>query len=154
MLNKDRRKHRYHPVWATRWDLFELFVGEGANRWRQVFGVRPEPEPPSWLLVLKYKATEAGELYRPTQLDAGWYGFHFPPPELEGYAMDLAGAADQLVPEYIHEQTDHSVGHWIDAGRLLDRADMTDPIGLPEQRERHHALLMRVHGEAAGRWRY
>jgi len=68
--------------------------------------------------------------------------------------MDLAGTADRLVREYIAEQADHFFEQWVEAGRLIGLADKSDPIGLPEQRERHHSRLRTAHGEEARLWKY
>jgi len=158
MLNEDRRTNRYHPVWATRWEDFAPFASDGPNRWRQALGIRRGPEP-AWLIVLKYKAYEAGELYRPTQIDTEWDGYHFPPPrscplESGGCAMDLAGTADRLAREYIAEQADHFFEQWVEAGWLIGLADQSDPMGLPEQRERHQSRLQTAHGGGARLWKY
>jgi len=159
MLNQDRRKYRFHPVWATPWEDFEPFMADGPTRWRQILGVRPrQPDSSVWLILLKYKVYEAGDLCRPNQLHSDWCCCHYPSPQeapLEhgGYAMDLAGGASSLVREYIHEQTDHWLEHFTAAGRRIGEADTSDPAPLSVLRHRHQELLVRFYGENTRRWK-
>jgi hypothetical protein len=158
MLNEDRKSNPYEPAWAARWEDFEPLVAEGATRWRQALGRKPEPRP-AWLIVLKYKVSEARQPYRPTQLDGDWYEFHFPSPrqlplEDGGLAMDLAANATHVVREIIHPQVNHYIKHWTDGGRKMGLAQMDDSINLEVQRQAHHDLRVDKCGEDAQLWRF
>jgi len=157
-MNAYRRHTRYQPAWAAAWRAVEPHLGAGADRWVDVVGLY-KPVRPVWVMVLRYKAGEAGMLIRPTQLDAGWYAHHFPSPPIAplgdgGYAMDLgtAGRATRLVPEFIHDPIDHFPRHWQDAGRLLDRTSHAGAEDLPGQRESHYQLLCRFHMREVRAW--
>jgi hypothetical protein len=160
MLNADRRVNPYQPVWAALWSELEphLAAGAGAaDRWRQLLGLRPYHEP-CWFIVLRYTAAEAGDLFRPTQLDGGWYGYHFPSPQCipvtdGGLCMDCSASGTEALREYIHQQTDHQVDHWRASGHAIGFAEMRDPDGFVNQRRRHHDLLVRRFGEPARLWR-
>jgi hypothetical protein len=159
MLNTDRKKHAYQPVWATLWDEFKPYLDhpEGATRWRQALGLKPDSRP-CWYAVLKYKVGEVGSLFRPSQLDADWSGYHFPSPAgvpvwRGGFPMDCRGESDRPLSEYVHQQIDHRLDHWTLAGRRVKLGLMNDPLGFQALRRRHHDLLVNHFGEAARQWR-
>ena len=159
MLNADRKKHAYQPVWAALWDEFKPHLDHpnGATRWRQALGLKPEPHP-CWYAVLTYTVAEVGSLYRPTQFEADWYPYHFPSPLgvpvwLGGCTMDCSGEGERPLTEYVHQQIDHTPEHWTLAGRHVKLAQMQDPLGFQEQRRRHHELLVKHFGTSARRWR-
>ena len=159
MLNNDRKKHAYQPVWAARWDEFKPYLDhpEGATRWRQALGLKPDSRP-CWYAVLKYKVGEVGSLFRPSQLDADWSGYHFPSPAgvpvwRGGFPMDCRGESDRPLSEYVHQQIDHRLDHWTLAGRRVKLGLMNDPLGFQALRRRHHDLLVNHFGDAARQWR-
>lgn len=159
MLNTDRKQRPYQPVWAALWDEFTPYLDhpDGATRWRQALGLKPDSRP-CWYVVLKYPVGDVGSLFRPTQLDADWYCYHFPSPPAEpvwrgGCTMDCTGEGGLPLSEFVHQQIDHTPEHWTSAGRRVNFGRMDDPLGFQEQRRRHHELLVRSLGEAARRWR-
>ena len=159
VLNHDRLGHPYQPAWVTLWEDFRRFAASGPTRWQQGLGLRPQAPGPAWLIVLRYKVYEASPIYRPTQLDADWNGYHWVSPEqsrLEngGYALDLAEIGGGPVREYVHGQVDLRLGHWVAAGSLIGKAEWADPMGLPAQRQRQHDSVVATHGEEARWWRY
>jgi len=93
-----------------------------ATRWRQALGLKPDSHP-CWYAVLKYPVGEVGDLFRPTQLDADWSGYHHPSPAgvpvwRGGCTMDCRGESDRPLSEYVHQQIDHKPEHWTLAGAV------------------------------------
>ncbi len=152
LLNCVRRATAFQPTWATTLEAFEPQarspVGEpNPDRWVQIMGMGKNPHG-HWFIALTYTVGEAGTVARPTQLDGGWYEYHFPSPretplESGGHAMDLrlSPTAAELLPEYIHKQIEHPVQHWHDAGNLLGRTSDWRPPDLISIRRAHQALL-------------
>ncbi|MBI3695658.1 MAG: hypothetical protein HY238_12575 [Acidobacteria bacterium] len=147
------------PVRVTTWDAFAPFLGQGPDRWFEVWGV-PKWSFPRWLIVLRYKASEAGTLVRPTQLDMGWNPYYFPPPpqasvDAGGYAMALRSSpySTRLLPMFIHRQIDHSMEHWTAADRLCDRVIRVEPdLDLAAARHAHRQLLAEEYGSDVYAW--
>ncbi|MGB7923157.1 MAG: hypothetical protein WCF57_07925 [Pyrinomonadaceae bacterium] len=145
-------KGPFNPKWVTTWDKFAPYAearranGEpDADRWCESVGVLTPGE--HWQLVIKYPAKAAGRVYRPTQLDCGYYAYHFPSPfvakmAVGGHPMDLAedSATLPLIPEYIHEQIILDFDYWKDAGRLIGRTQHSS-YHLSTLRKKHHAKL-------------
>jgi len=160
MLNSIRHEKAFQPTWATTWVAFEPHArtpnGEPhADRWVQVMGMGKNA-PQHWFIVLKYTVAQAGTLARPTQLDAGWYEYHFPssqqtPLEFGGRPMDLriSPAASALLPEYVHKQIGHPIEHWNETGRLLGRASDWNRWPLTEIRRAHERLVKLCDGSSA-----
>src|SRR6185369_4434410 len=95
------------------WSGLKPQVKDGPNRWCQMLGVHKSTV--TWVILLTYTIAEAGTIARPTQLDGGWYGFHFPSPYLApvtrgGHPMDLRinPRAQYLLPEFVHRQITHT----------------------------------------------
>ena len=146
----------YQPIWATTWDAFEGYVDIGADRWAQVVGVAKWE--PHWLIVLKYSVAEVGTLCRPTQIDGGFYAYHFAsPPQTPlsqgGHPMNLKATTPtlNLLPEYIHKQISYKPEHWIDADRLIDRTS-SSPENLRRLRQSHYDLCQQTYGSCIRRW--
>lgn len=154
----------YQPTWATLWSCFKGIEREPPNRWLEVVGVHKNFSTlPRWIILLKYTVKEAGIIARPTQLDAGNYPHHFPsPPQaplpVGGHSMDLCQASTftRLLPEVIHNQIDHSIEHWISAGRSCRKVSPSSPapVGnqIKKQRQRHHKLLVKTYGKNVYTW--
>jgi hypothetical protein len=141
-VNKNRRDEPYQPVWATQWTEFSGREWDQPACWNQMLGVRPADEP-KWLLLLRYPAREAGQIVRPTQLDGGWYAEHFPTPPSApcGHSMDLDSTRRDRrhLPEFIHQQMDHTPDHLVACARL----EPTPAIPLPPPQRRHLRILAR-----------
>jgi hypothetical protein len=152
MLNCNRRGAAFQPTWATIWQAFEPHArtpdgDPNPDRWVQMMGMGKNP-PGHWFIALTYMVAEAGTLARPTQLDGGWYEYHFPSPketprEFGGQAMDLQlpPVATTLLPEYIHKQIEHPLKHWDDTERLLGRTSNWHRPGLIDLRRAHQKKL-------------
>jgi hypothetical protein len=151
-LNLDPRG----PVWtADAAELMKCLGGDQPECWCESVGI--ERDADHWMIVLEYSVADFVEgslgdavLLRPTQLEAGWSGFHFPsPPWLEpnegGRILSLR-SPDQtmdgerwLVPEFIHGpmllRSDH-VRAWWKTGTATRRRDLIGDL-----RQRHHNWL-------------
>jgi hypothetical protein len=150
----------HHPTWATTWDAFAPYIKHPPERWPQVVGVdRPEGH---WQIVLRYRVREAGSLARPTQLDAGWYAYHFPsPPQADvsvgGHPVDLVDpGASPLLPEFIHEQVPHRIEHW-DAARedgdpAIGQIAAAGSWTVADTRQRHLRRLVAAYGPGVMTW--
>jgi hypothetical protein len=139
----------YNPVWVTTWEIFEEYANQGADRWNQVVGV--PREMPTWQIVLRYPASKVPCLYRPSQLDGGYYPQHFPSPPVTakaegGLTMDLGASVSRPLNEYIHKQIELSIDYWIAGGRLIGKTGFT-PYELPQVRTHHYERLIGKHDE-------
>jgi hypothetical protein len=117
-----------HPTWAARWDRFVGRIDDTPESWLEAAGI-PRATYPRWILVLRYTADEAQQLVRPTQLEAGWFGYHFPSPpagsaDAGGHAMSLAERDGnprlRLLPEFVHARVRFRWQHWKAAGRMCE----------------------------------
>jgi hypothetical protein len=145
---------RHQPVWATTWSALEPHLGGGPDRWLEVLGIARSGFP-RWLVVLAYRVSEVGTLARPTQLDAGWSGFHFPSPpraplSTGGHPADLGtpAASASVLPEYIHSQIHYRIEYWVEAGRLIGQTTRPTPDDVASQRWAHHRRLCACYGPA------
>jgi len=152
-------KKPFQPTWATTWTAFREHITGGANRWLEVIGI--SKRIPCWLILLKYTVREAGTVVRPTQLDGGWYQFHFPSPPRAllsrgGHPMDLRTSprAVKLLPEYIHKQIHHPIEHWtnITPDSNYGRSSALVSTSLSKQRQAHYGLLASTYGSSILRW--
>ncbi|HYH86169.1 MAG TPA: hypothetical protein VEX60_12000 [Pyrinomonadaceae bacterium] len=159
VLNEHRlEKKPFQPTWATMWSAFRDYVDEGPDRWHQVLGM---DKPSScWLVLLRYTVREAGTVARPTQLDSGWYQFHFPSPpppnpplSTGGHPMDLKASADRVLPEYVHKQIRHLPEHWtVLAPNNYGRTTAPPLPALADERKIHHRLLIHHYGPSVRSW--
>jgi hypothetical protein len=159
MLNSNIRDAPRNPVWVTTWESFENYaLLSQVDRWNQLVGVPSRKG--SWQIVLKYPAEEVGCIHRPTQLDSGYYFYHFPLPievlnqtdsiSHSGHTMDLQkGSFEPLLPEFIHTQIEIKLDYWIDSGSLIKQTkygrDYT--ISLNDFRSRHYQKLQASYGK-------
>jgi hypothetical protein len=157
-MNHHRKIAPWQPTWVTTWSKLKPHVSAGAARWLEVLGVNRTPFP-RWIILMAYSVGDAGTLVRPTQLDAGWYGAHFPSPpqaalRVGGHPMDLQPPPnpEEPRPEYIHVQTDHSVQHWRNADNAIASTTRPTTDGLTHQRTIHHSMLATYYGRDILRW--
>ena len=159
------RRHvdqQVRPTWVAEWRSLQPFLSPGdPARWLRAVGV-PRDQP-VWLAVFRYPVkTRKREikLFRPTQIDAGWYAHHFPsPPEAVpskgGHAMDLREGPEgdkTLVSEYLHAQSDLTIADWRAAGRLVGYTGAPVSGDLSEQRKAHWNLLQTSYGDGVLSW--
>jgi len=149
---------RIRPAWVAEWEsLLPFLEPDKPERWLQAVGV--PSDDPAWVAVFRYPAWRRGKqlpLFRPTQLDAGWYAHHFPsPPAVPlasgGYSMYLqqdgepSSAPVGWVSEYLHRQIDFSMPHWRGGGSLIGMARRVGG-SLDEQRRHHWQKLQDKYG--------
>ena len=140
-------------TWAAEWEsLSPYLVPHKPHRWLQAVG-KPTEES-MWVTVVRYPLVASRKapikLYRPTQLDAGWFPHHFPSPPPTplargGHTMFLCAdnegrPGNGLVHEYIHQSFPFSIRHWYKGGQLLEVAGAVQGH-LPRQRQKHIDLL-------------
>ena len=140
-----------HPTWVAEWQsLVPYLRGSGPLGWLQAVGVPIEEA--RWVAALRYRVSTSKRtirLFRPTQLDIGWYAHHFPSPpttvlDQGGHAMYLlsgtsSGAIAPAVPgafvrEYLHEAIDYEPEDWEFAEKQVRarRADRRGPCRTAE----------------------
>ena len=159
---RKEEQDRVFPTWAAEWTSLQPFLtSSDPSNWFRAVGVYKEE--PVWVVVVCYRASERKvQLFRPTQLDAGWYVHHFPsPPQAElrkgGHTMYLGQHSGSVispppVSEFVHEQVDFDVKDWIAGGRL---AGFTrEPVRgfLEQQRMDHLHFLQTIYGEGVSSW--
>ena len=142
---------RYNPVWVTTWDDFDMYTKLSADRWNQVVGV--PRDTPTWQIVLRYPSSKVPCLYRPSQLDGGYYPQHFPTPRVAamadgGRTMDLDASVTKPLNEYIHKQINLDIQYWIQGGRRIGEASVTSD-DLPKMRNHHYDKLIDMYEEDA-----
>jgi hypothetical protein len=131
-------------TWAATWNSLQPFLSDRPDAWLQAVGV-PKQEA-RWVAVIRYPASRT-KVFKPTQIDAGWFTAHFPtPPEVHcGHTMHLTHPVEppSLVAEYIHQQIDFRVDDW--AGFV---GPTSGPVHakLLESRENHWNLLQSHYG--------
>lgn len=108
----------FEPTWAFPWEELEkLTTAVSSERipdlspeaWCESVGICAIPN--DWLVLLKYPADRPRLIVRPTQLDAGKNGYHFPSPvrshQSGGHPVWLSHPPDEigthLIQEYIHQ---------------------------------------------------
>ena len=141
------------PFWVTRWErwtaaieLLEELPLSSANDWGASMGMM-KIGVPTWFAVVSYSARRAGTLFRPTQLEAGLFGRHFPAPpscalSKGGRVVDGRSQAQMLanhrpLREYIHEPIALRLEDWERAGLPVrpTTAMVGDPVSLQSDRQ-------------------
>lgn len=155
-MNKYRLVSPFQPTWVVPWTQFSKFIPGNPEKWLEVLGVK-KINAPRWCFLLKYKAREAGTVVRPTQLDAGWYAYHYPsPPKVQnflgGHPMDLSASSTDLISEYIHMQIDHTIDQWFNTGKACKRTTLVNNASLSSQRKAHLSLLNNKYGTNISLW--
>lgn len=155
----------WHPIWAASWDEFDRVANRSRpETWLEAVGL-PCPPVPNWLMVLRYRVSDAKRVYRPTQLEAGAFPWHFPSPETKlppvrgGHPMNLTngGAAVQasgsLPSEFVHAEIRFAPEYWAAAGFLLRPTTAPTSGFLMGHRRMHHLSLCEEYGpEVIRRW--
>lgn len=134
---------RIKPFWVTDWAKLKTYTNLGTDRWNQVVGVWREYK--TWQIVITYPASAVDVLYRPTQLDGGYYPQHFPPPRgvssaEGGYTMDWGTPDDVLMPEFIHKQIELKYEYWANADYRIGKTSIL-PCDLQQSRFAHYEKL-------------
>jgi hypothetical protein len=158
LLREFRQAVQWHPIWAASSREFQqASIDNIAESWFETVGIPCNTDPPPWLLILQYPSELPLQIFRPTQLEAGAFAYHFPspdciPPDTGGLCMHLGDSVSQsgiLVPEFIHNECDFKLDHWRDGGERLGRASATLSRSVMRFRARHHALLCEKYTEEA-----
>ena len=123
-----------NPFWVTLWDSWQQRVGKSTDDWCASVGLCKDS--PVWVAVVRYPVRRV-RLIRPTQLEAGWYGRHFPtPPDcslgeggrvVDGRPQVFSRTRYQPLKEYLHAPIPLFVEDWIVT--LLPCLRTTQPIG-------------------------
>ena len=153
-------EERVHPTWVAEWKSLEPFLDpDKPRRWLRAVGVPRDSAV--WLAVLRYPVKDRKreiKLFRPTQLDAGWYAHHFPsPPQAVlssgGLTMFLRESdhggkeeVNRLVSEYLHAQIDFTIDDWHRGGSLVSFTNQAVTGFLEQQRRAHWRLLQSAYG--------
>lgn len=159
MLNSNIRDAPHNPVWVTTWESFQNYaLLSQVDRWSQLVGVPRQKG--CWQIVLKYPAEKVNCIHRPTQLDGGYYMYHFPLPvevlnksgsiSHSGHTMDLQiNSFEPLLPEYIHTQIEIEIDYWTDAGSLIKQTEVGQDylVLLNTFRQQHYKKLQDSYGE-------
>ncbi len=140
--------------WVALWDPWRSLVSDSADDWCEAVGLAKKPsQTPAWMAVLKYTVRSARRLIRPTQLEAGWYGRHFPTPgecalETGGRVVDgreavFSTAGRRALREYLHAPIPLDVSYWLDARFPVRRTTrvLGDPSDLERDRSGHWSAL-------------
>jgi hypothetical protein len=150
----------YPPVWVALWRHWSLAIDlANSEFWASSMGLS-KPKEGCWLAVLRYPAIRAGQLIRPTQLEAGWFGRHFPSPSVctlgSGgrivHGLDSAAApAGNCLWEYLHKPIAWSEHDWLSSEMPVLRT--ARPVGpasrLLSDRELHWRRLSKEFGSQA-----
>jgi hypothetical protein len=146
-----------NPSWVTLWKKWLVRVGDSANDWCDSVGLAKDPA--RWVAVVTYPVHQAKRLICPTQLEAGWYGRHFPTPPLcctgkggrvvEGRPSLYSAPNHTLLPEFIHAPVPLSLSNWLASGFPV--RSTSRPVGSPAvlrpDREGHWHGLDREFGD-------
>jgi len=118
------------PFWAAAWSSLERNIEHASpNTWHTSVGLWRSRA--TFQILVRYPAAIAGQLVRPTQLDVGWFEYHFPSPQhlacgKGGFAMalrELFLPRPQLISEFIHRPVQLNHRHWLAADALNGRVD-------------------------------
>jgi len=154
LLDLNRQTSPWHPVWVAGWTEFSTCIDRRRpESWLEAVGL-PCPPEPNWLIVLRYPTTDAQHLYRPTQLEAGAFPWHFPSPKTKlpplsgGHPMNLAGAPmrSPLCSEFVHEEIPFRPAYWEAGGELLHFTGSSTSGFLMGHRRLHYRALCAHYG--------
>jgi hypothetical protein len=152
-----RRRHAsmatLNPYWVSLWEPWNKRVGGSGDDWCESVGLsKSAGQTPAWIAVLRYPVRRAHRLICPTQLEAHWYGRHFPTPAgcrlhlggrvVEGRPSVFSNPAHSALREYIHAPIALYVTDWLGAGFPVLRT--IGPTGRENQLERDRAAHWRA----------
>ncbi len=129
LLRAEWRLRGNRPTWAGSWDLLEKSIDAAVpSSWNAAVGLWRRRN--AYQIAIRYPVSAVGQLVRPTQLDIGFFQYHFPSPgkltpEKGGFAMDLRlipRPFPDLVSEFIHVPIRFDHQHWLATG-LRGRVD-------------------------------
>lgn len=152
LYNRYRAKRH---VWVADAEQFDrVALPHQPDTWLPAVGLPlPAPHPDSphrrdLLLQFRYPAKAVPALARPTQLESGWFAYHFPSPpsapaEAGGFSLNLGPfhGTRTLVSEYVHEQIDLDPD-WLQHAQFLG-TESSPESKLRQLRISHHELLGR-----------
>jgi hypothetical protein len=114
------------PFWVTLATPWRKRVSQSPMDWCESVGlIKDSSKIPAWMMVVQYPVRRAEPLICPTQLEAGWYGRHFPTPPgcpktkggrvVEGRAEVFSKVDYRALPEYLHAPIHLFVQDWLTA---------------------------------------
>ena len=147
-------------IWVTLWEQWRMIGGNSGNDWCDSVGLTKNGR--TWVAVLRYstnRLTGSLRLVRPTQLEAGHFGRHFPtPPDcgmceggrvVEGRNSIIL---PRTLPEYLHGPIEFSLDDWLGSGCAVQTVTAVGAeSALLTDRERHWTGLGREF-PATGAW--
>jgi len=165
-LNDSRREGEtmttLHPYWVVPWEPWISRVGSSADDWCESVGLgKKAAQTPVWIAIIQYTVRRARRLICPTQLEAHWYGRHFPtPPEchvqeggrvVDGRQVVYSDAGYLPLREYIHAPIPLRLTDWLAAGFPVFPTTriVGDVLDLKRDRSGHWDGLMREFPGAA-----
>jgi len=140
------------PIWVARWtQLRKSLKKVEPSSWNSAVGVFRSRR--TLQLVLRYAASGV-RLVRPTQLDIGYYAFHFPSPSTldksrGGFAMSLhdygVTRPPELISEYIHPPRQFQFADWLSGGAWFGEhsGEDLDRVEIGLFRTQHAERLLR-----------
>jgi hypothetical protein len=153
LLNVYSKIVPWNPIWLADWPAFDLTVGETVpSSWTESVGLPCAPAV-EWVMVVRYPASAMKRLYRPTQLEAGDFPYHFPSPpcaecKVGGHPMNMGNpASGRLLSEFIHTEIPFANRNWKEAGLRLGSTPLNRKYDvLMTYRRRHYELLTDSYG--------
>jgi hypothetical protein len=149
--------------WVALWDPWIRLVGDSAEDWCESVGLSKRvSQTPAWMAVVRYPVRKAKRLICPTQLEAQWYGRHFPTPPacsshsggrvVEGRSSFFSDQSRHTLREYLHAPVPLEPSDWLAAGFPVLQTNR--PVGnvtdLARDRGAHWEALQREFPDADG----
>ena len=114
------------PYWVPLWEPWSRRIGASGDDWCESVGLsKSATQTPAWMAILRYPVGRAHRLICPTQLEAGWYGRHFPTSPgcrlheggrvAEGRPTVFSDPAHSALREYIHAPIQLYLTDWLSA---------------------------------------
>jgi hypothetical protein len=160
VLDAFGQKNRpYGPVWFTTRTAFGGTIDEDCSHWLAILGMEKK-RLKLCLVVLTYRARDAGTVYRPTQLDAGPNCDHFPSPNRfnawSGHPVDFdATPTDRVLRvELIHGPIRQDRQNWArfqESFQTLERTSVP-VLNRAMARNVHTSLLHQKYGPEIQAW--
>ena len=147
-------------VWATFESDLAPFLAAGPNRWFEFLGLK-KYRGEGIAFVVAYKVFDTGALARPTQIDAGLYPPHMPPPPASGHASSTLpwgqlcgqrGAREMLLHQEIVESDRLSVIRWARYVFSADGPSVEELYRARTRRLRYWSRLSPSHREIMKQW--
>jgi len=154
------KREPHGPIWAALWSKwFDRVNRMRAESWASATGLC-KLTPPNFLAILKYPADLGNPLIRPTQLEAGYFGRHFPSPPcasaghggriVQGRSGNMNTNPTKALREFIHPPIQWTEHEWVASGLpVIETAFAVGAAGeLASDRSGHWSDLCHEFGQA------